>query len=147
VTFVRLDSTDPDDPPRYPTAIFVDRGNPNRAWVSYSGYTAKTPATPGHIFEVVYDPGTGTAAFTSIDGTGEGAFGDIPTNSLIVTNRGDIYVGTDYGILVKPWNKDEWREAAPGLPALDVADLVYAPERSLLIAGTHGQGIWQLKVN
>jgi hypothetical protein len=102
VTFVRLDSTDPDDPPRYPTAIFVDRGNPNRALVSYSGYTAKTPDTPGHIFEVVYDPGTGTAAFTSIDGSGDGAFGDIPTNSLIATNRGDIYVGTDYGILVKP---------------------------------------------
>lgn len=146
VAFVRLDTTDTDDPPRYPTAIFVDRTNPNRAWISYSGYTAKTPATPGHVFEVVYDPSTNTAAFTNIDATGAGAFGDIPANSLIVTTRGDIYVGTDYGILAKPWNKSAWQLAAPGLPALDVADLVYSPERSLLFAGTHGQGIWQLKV-
>ena len=146
VTFVRLDSTDTDDPARYPTAIFVDRSNPNRAWISYSGYTAKTPLTPGHVFEIVYDPATATAAFTNLDASGDDALGDIPANSLIVTARGDIYVGTDYGVLVRPWNKNEWRQAAPGLPALNAADLVYSPERGLLFAGTHGQGIWQLKV-
>jgi hypothetical protein len=27
-----------------------------------------------------------------------------------------------------------------------VADLVYVPERDLLYAATHGQGVWQLRV-
>ena len=35
---------------------------------------------------------------------------------------------------------------APGLPAVNVPDLVYVPEQGVLFAGTHGQGIWQLKV-
>ena len=69
VVFRRIDT--PNSPPRYPTAIFVDRKNPNRAWITYSGYNAKTPTTPGHIFEVVYNPATTTATFTNRDGSGD----------------------------------------------------------------------------
>lgn len=37
VQFVRLDTLDPKAPPRFPTDIFVDRTNPNHAWITYSG--------------------------------------------------------------------------------------------------------------
>jgi hypothetical protein len=33
-----------------------------------------------------------------------------------------------------------------GLPNMLVADLVYVPEKDTLYAATHGQGIWELKV-
>jgi hypothetical protein len=150
VTFTRLDSLDTDDPPRYPTAIFVDRQNPNRALITYSGYNSKTPDTPGHVFEVIYTPATGNspagAAFTSLDGHAINGFGDIPANSVIETPRGTIYVGTDYGVVVKQPNSPVWRLPAAGLPNVNVADLVYVPEKDTLYAATHGQGIWQLKV-
>lgn len=151
VTFIRLDSTDTDDPPRYPTAIFVDRANPNHAWITYSGYSSKTPNTPGHVFEVSYNPGTSpsdppTATFTNRDGHKNNGYGDIPANSIIVTNRGTVYVGNDYGVVMKEPNSTVWKRAPAGLPNVNVADLVYVPEKDALYAATHGQGIWQLKV-
>src|SRR5438445_1082751 len=67
VTYTRIDSTSAAAPNRVPTYIYVDAKNPNRAWISYSGYSARTPTTPGHIFEVRFNPNSGTATFTSID--------------------------------------------------------------------------------
>jgi hypothetical protein len=151
VTFIRLDSLDPKAPPRYPTDIFVDRTNPNHAWITYSGYNSKTPATPGHIFEVFYNPPTSptsppTGVFTIRDGHKINGYGDIPANAIIQTNRGTLYVGTDYGVVVKEPNSDVWKMAPAGLPNIDVADLVYVPEKDALYAATHGQGVWELKV-
>ena len=133
-------------PPRYPTAIFVDRRNPNHAWITYSGYNAKTPLTPGHIFEVVYNPATTTATFTNRDGSGANAYGDIPANSIVATNRGTLFVGNDYGVVANFPHSDSWRRAAPGLPNMDVPDLIYVPERRAIYAATHGQGAWKLRL-
>ena len=36
--------------------------------------------------------------------------------------------------------------AAAGLPNMLVADLVHVPEKDVLYAATHGQGVWQLQV-
>jgi len=36
--------------------------------------------------------------------------------------------------------------AAAGLPNIDIADLIYVPEKDSLYAATHGQGVWLLKV-
>jgi hypothetical protein len=33
------------------------------------------------------------------------------------------------------------------MPNVTVADLVLVPERGVLYAATHGQGVWQLKVH
>lgn len=146
VTFTRLDSLAPNSPPRYPTDIFVDRSNPNHAWITYSGYNSKTPNTPGHVFEVTFDPASSTVVFNNIDGHKINGYGDIPANSIIVTNRGTIYVGNDYGVVVKEPNSSVWKPAPAGLPNIDVADLIYVPERDALYAATHGQGVWLLKV-
>jgi hypothetical protein len=147
VVFNRIDDDDTETPPRYPTAIFVDRKNANHAWITYSGYNAKTPDTPGHIFEVTYNPAAGTATFENRDGSGSQAYGDIPANSIVVTNRGTLFVGNDYGVVARPRFSSGWRTAASGLPAMDVPDLVYVPERSAVYAATHGQGVWRLKLD
>ena len=46
------------------TGIVVDPANSNHAWISYDGYSCYYPSTPGHVFEVSYDPVTPTATFT-----------------------------------------------------------------------------------
>jgi hypothetical protein len=149
VQFVRLDSLATNDPPRYPTAIFVDSSDANHAWITYSGFNAKTPQTPGHVFEVRYVPPSGaqaaTATFTSLDGQQTNGYGDLPANSIIVSQAGTIYVGNDFGVVAKEKGSSVWRLAAAGLPNVDVADLLYVPEKGLLYAATHGQGVWQLK--
>jgi hypothetical protein len=146
VVFDRIDNdpTATNTPPRYPTSIFVDRTNPNHAWITYSGYNAKTPDTPGHVFEVFYAPNAST--FVNLDGHKINGYGDIPANRVIRTNRGTLYVATDYGVVVKEPNSTVWKMAPAGLPNIDVADLIYVPETDSLYAATHGQGVWQLKV-
>jgi hypothetical protein len=148
VVFDRIDD-DPgatNSPPRFITDIYVDPANANHAWISYSGYNAKTPNTPGHVFEVFYAPNAST--FINRDGTNRNnSYGDIPANSIIVTTRGTVYVATDYGVVVKEPNNDQiWKMAAAGLPNMDVAHLIYVPQGDFLYAATHGQGVWQLKV-
>ena len=145
----RIDDEASADPPRYPTAIYVDPTDANHAWISYSGFNSKPgtnpadPNTPGHVFEVRYVPGAST--FVSRDGTGEDSFLDIPATAIVVSD-GTIVVGTDYGA-VKSEGDGKWGEAGKGLPHTVVADLVLVPgRRDTVYAGTHGQGVWTLKI-
>ncbi|MGV3520218.1 exo-alpha-sialidase [Luteitalea sp.] len=147
VQFTRLDSQSTIDPPRYPTSIFVDPTDPNHAWITYSGFNVKTPATPGHVFEMRYDPASGQVSFANLDGHRINGFGDIPATSIVVSNRGTLYVGTDFGVVQKQKNSPVWHLPAAGLPNVTIADLVLVPERGVLYAATHGQGVWQLKVH
>ena len=97
VSWTRLD----DDVTRRPEplrdrASTSTRRTANHAWISYSGYGSNTPATPGHVFEVVYDPGTGTS--TWIDRSYD--FGDLPVTDLVRDDvTGDLYAATDFGVL------------------------------------------------
>lgn len=66
VTWTRIDD-DAVTPNRFVSSIYVDPANGNHAWVSYSGYNVNTPATPGHVFEVTYDPTTGASTWVNRD--------------------------------------------------------------------------------
>ncbi|HEY0493725.1 MAG TPA: hypothetical protein VGD57_09685, partial [Candidatus Dormibacteraeota bacterium] len=61
VTYTRIDSAA--TPGRFVSNIVIDPNDANHAWVSYSGYNAFTPNTPGHVFDVRYNRATGTATF------------------------------------------------------------------------------------
>lgn len=136
------------DPGRFVSGIFVDPADPNHAWISYSGFSASTPAEPGHIFSVNYDPAGGTATWTSLDGTGPGAIGDIPINDVVFDSEaGDLYVSTDFGVLQEDSTPGiNWTDAAPGLPHVQIPGLTIAASDRRLYAATHGLGAWLLKL-
>src|SRR5206468_1110155 len=77
VTWTRIDSLSAVDPGRFITNIYVDPANPNHAWIAYSGYNFNTPTTPGHVFEITFNPVGPTATWTNLDG-GTGPMGDLP---------------------------------------------------------------------
>jgi hypothetical protein len=132
-------------PPRYPTAIYVDPNDSNHAWITYSGFNAKSPEAPGHVFEVRYVPNAST--FQMLDGNEpRDRMGDIPATSLTRTPSGWLYVGTDYGC-VKSRGDGRWTECADGLPRTLVADLMYVRKRHTIYAATHGQGVWELDLD
>ena len=88
------------DPARFVSSIYVDPANANHAWISYSGYNANTPGDPGHVFEVTYNPGAGTATWTNLDGN-TGPMGDLPTTDLVRDDvTGDLYASTDFGVMM-----------------------------------------------
>lgn len=146
VTFTRLDSLSATDPNRFPSDIVIDPTDGNHAWISYSGYSAATPTTPGHVFEVRYTPATNTATWTPIDG-GTGPMGDLPVTALVRDEAsGAIFAGTDFGVMVLRAGTTAWVTAGRGLPAVEVAGLTLSQDRRVLYAATHGRSVWRMNL-
>jgi hypothetical protein len=150
VTFLRLDSLSTVDPERFITGLTIDPQNSNRAWIAYSGFSAATPTTPGHIFRVTYDPSSGNATWTSLDGS----LGDLPLTDVARDDEnGDLYVSSDFGVLRKHGG-GPWVTAADGMPNVEVAGLTMVSEDSdrhgddlILYAASHGLGAWKLEID
>ena len=142
VTWTRIDD-DSVTPNRFVSSIFVDPANGNHAWISYSGFDANTPATPGHVFEVTYNPGTGTSTWTNRTYD----WGDLPVGDLVYDNvKGDLYATSDFGVSRLVAGTTTWTLAGTGMPNVEVPGLTIIPEQRRLYAATHGLGAWQLKL-
>jgi hypothetical protein len=141
VTYTRVDSLASNDPERFISSVYIDPANKNHVWISYSGYNAHTPTTPGHVFEVTYNPIAGTATWTdrSYD------LADLPITDLVRDdNTGDLYAASDFGVMKLANGGSTWTEAGGGLPKVEVSALTIVPNARLLYAATHGRSAWKL---
>jgi hypothetical protein len=140
----RIDPTSSVDPQRYPTDIYVDSGNPYHAYISYSGYNHVTPATPGHIFEVRYNRGTGNATFRRLD-TG---LGDLPVGTIELDERNDVlYGGTDFGLIkLNLRSQSGTIQSVKGIPTTTVPYLALDQKSRVMYVTTHGFGAWSLSL-
>jgi hypothetical protein len=161
VTWTRVDSsTSGNSPTRYPSGIYVDPADPGHAWISYSGYNAVTPSTPGHVFSV-NENGTftnlnveaGAQAFATINSDG-----DLPVSDIVRDDQTHtLYVGTDFGVLRGSNDGASWH-VTKGMPRYEVMHLEIQPSnrvptctggghcRRILYAATHSQGIWKMNL-
>ena len=146
VTYTRLDTlpSAAASPGRFISGIYVDPANPNHAWISYSSYSSLTPSTPGHVFEVTYNPIANDATWTILDGSGITAFPDFPATAVVRDSNGDLYVSNDWGVLRLANGSADWEVAGSGLPMVEVAGLTIVPGARKLYAATHGRGAWLL---
>ena len=145
VTYTRLDSLAANSPGRFISGIVVDPADSNHAWISYSSYSSLDPTTPGHVFSVTFDPGVPSATWTSLDGSGMGAFPDFPATGIASDSvTGDLYVSNDWGVLRLANGSTSWVPAGTGLPNVEVAGLTIVPSARKLYAATHGRSAWQL---
>jgi hypothetical protein len=144
VMWTRLDDDSTMTPSRFVSSIHVDPANGNHAWVSYSGYGANTPGFPGHVFEVLYNPASGTS--TWIDRSHN--FGDLPVNDLVRDDAtGDLYAATDFGVLRLAAGTTTWTTSAPGLPNVEVTSLEILADERILYGATHGLSTWRLNLD
>jgi hypothetical protein len=143
VVFTRIDTTSTAAPNRFVSGIAIDPANPNHAFISYSGYSATTPATPGHVFDVTYDPNTQMATFVDVSRN----LRDLPlTDVALDPNTGDLFVSSDFGVYRRRGGFTQWNLAAPGMPSVEVAGLTIVPQARVLYAATHGLGAWSLQL-
>jgi hypothetical protein len=139
VTYDRIDT--PTQPRRFPSGISIDPSNPSHAFISFSGYNAYTPTTPGHVFEVTYHPAAHSA--TWVDRSYD--LGDQPiTDVEYVKEQNAVYASTDFGVLFHPIGSSHWYQAGRGLPMGAVYGLRQIPNSGWLYAATHGRGVWRL---
>jgi hypothetical protein len=141
VAFTRIDT--PSTPSRFISGISVDPKDPNHAFVSYSGYNAATPTTPGHVFDVRFDPRKGSAHFRDISlGLADQPITDVAYDD----GTGDLYAATDYGVLRLPDGARHWSNAADGLPLASVPGLTIVPSGRVLYAATYGRSTYRLRL-
>jgi hypothetical protein len=141
VTFTRIDVAA--SPNRYISEIAVDPADSNHAWIVYNGFNATVGSIPGHVFEVRFNPNSSTATWTSRDHD----LGDLPLTSVALDSvTGDVYAGTDYGVILLASGSTSWTLAAPGMPNVEVPSLAIVPGARKLYAATHGLGAWLLNL-
>ncbi|GAC1481381.1 MAG: hypothetical protein NVS2B12_36460 [Ktedonobacteraceae bacterium] len=141
VTFTRIDTAA--QPGRFISGIAVDPKNKYHAYITYSGYGAYTPSTPGHVFDVTYDPATGKAAWTDVSYN----LGDEPITSVAYDSvTKNLFIATDFGVNRLRENSQKWVPAAFGLPTVAVYGLTLSESGRVLYAATHGRGAWVLNI-
>lgn len=125
-------------------------------------HNAGLPAAP--IPDIVLDPADWRTAYLCADrSTGDRVYatddagvawtsltGDLPSGlralSLAVdfrTTSPRFYLGTDYGVYASLDEGTTWIKADANLPNLAVYDITVDAVNSLLVAGTHGRGMWR----
>ena len=169
VVWHRIDSsTSGNSPTRFPSGIYVDPADSGHAWITYSGYNAVTPSTPGHVFSV-QENGTaqGSGIFTNLNvESGATAYqtpfsdGDLPVSDVVRDDRTHtLYVGTDFGVLRGDHDGASWH-VTQGMPRYEVMHLEIQPSnrvptcmghgngscKRILYAATHSQGIWRMRL-
>ena len=142
VTYIRLDT--PAQPRRFISGIAVDRHNSHRGWVSFSGYNAYTPTTPGHVFEVRYHEEGGTATWTDLSYN----LGDQPIEGIARDDEtGDLFVATDFGVEMLSNGSHTWVPAGTGLPPVSIYGLAIDSRARVLYAAAHGRSAWKLALS
>nr|CAA9343991.1 MAG: GH74 [uncultured Nocardioidaceae bacterium] len=141
VAWQRLDIDSNVDPNRFISGVYPDATRPNVAYVSYSGYSSATPLTPGHVFRVRYNGSR--AIWTDLSAN----LKDMPVTDIVRDDRtGDLYASTDFGVLRRAAGERIWREAAPGMPRVEVAGLTLVPGKRILYAASHGRSAFRLNL-
>ena len=167
VIWHRIDSsTSGKSPTRFPSGIYVDPADPGHAWVSYSGYNAVTPTTPGHVFEVRENgSASGSGIFTNLNvEAGSSTFptptdnGDLPVSDVVRDDATQtLYVSTDFGVLRGDADGTGGWHVTSGMPRYEVMHLEIQPSsrvatctdskpkcKRTLFAATHSRGIWTM---
>jgi photosystem II stability/assembly factor-like uncharacterized protein len=62
-------------------------------------------------------------------------------------NKNLLYVGTDLGVYISLNRGKEWHSFCNNMPTTFVHDLVVHPRDNILVAGTHGRGVYVIDVS
>ena len=134
--------------------------------MSYSGYNAVTPTTPGHVFEVRENGSAlGSGIFTNLNvEAGSSTFptptdnGDLPVSDVVRDDATQtLYVSTDFGVLRGDADGTGGWHVTSGMPRYEVMHLEIQPSsrvatctdskpkcKRTLFAATHSRGIWTM---
>lgn len=61
-------------------------------------------------------------------------------------NKNVLYVGTDLGVYVSIDGGNSWHSLCRNIPTVYVHDLIVHPRDNILVAATHGRGMWAMDV-
>ena len=117
----------------YLKSITVSNTDPNKIWVTYSGYNPTRK---------VYKSVDGGLTWTNISN----GLPNLPINTIVYRKdspQDEVYIGADIGVYTTSNTSSSWTSYMTGLPNVAVTDLeIYYPTNKLR-AATYGRGIWE----
>jgi hypothetical protein len=122
-------------PDRYPTRIVIDQGNSNVVYIAFGGFSSGN-------FQRTTDGGV---TWTALTGTGAASLPLAPVRGIArdPSNANALYVGTEVGVFSSLDGGAHWSATNQGPANVSVDELVFLPGSRVLLAATHGRGIWQ----
>ncbi|MCE9538832.1 MAG: T9SS type A sorting domain-containing protein, partial [Bacteroidetes bacterium] len=117
------------------TYIAVSETDPDKIWVTFSGYTAN---------KKIYKSLDGGLTWIDLSGN----LPNIPANCVVNqtgTNDG-VYVGTDLGVYYRDNDLSSWMPYSNGLPNVIIDELEIHYGTSKLRAATYGRGLWETAI-
>lgn len=116
------------------TSLAVHPGNPEHVFVGFRG---------GLDIKIMQHRTAGSSGGKWED-VSNGLPDDADINCLIVDDaeEPDLYAGTHVGIFRKRNSSSDWEDFNENLPRVMVSGLAYQRKNKILVAGTHGRGVW-----
>jgi photosystem II stability/assembly factor-like uncharacterized protein len=105
--------------------------DPNKIYITLSGFDEGTPGAPGHVFRR-----DASGAWTNVSPPL-----NVPHDTVVVDPAApqNVYVGTDLGLWRSPDCGNNWRQQT-GIPNVAVDDLQMNNTTNTIVAFTHGRG-------
>lgn len=119
----------------YITFIAVSNTNPNKVWITFSGYAA------GEKVYMSNDAGLTWTNYSS-------GLPNLPANCIVYQNGSNdaLYVGTDVGLYYRNNSMTSWQPYFNGLPNVIVNELEIHYGTGKIRAATYGRGLWESDV-
>ncbi len=124
-------------PNRWVTKILASRENSNTVYLTLSGY--KFGENIGHVYKSIDFGNTWIDISTSLP--------DIPVNDIEQDKFGNLFLGTDIGVLASSDEGLNWNVLGENLPSVVVTDLFIHEGSEFLFAATYGRSIYKIDIS
>ncbi len=123
-------------PNRWVTKISASREDPNTVYLTFSGY--RFGENQGHVYKST-DLGSNWVDIS-------GSLPDIPINDIEQDSYGNLFVGTDVGVLATADEGVNWVVLGENLPSVVVTDLHIHEGSQFLYAATFGRSMYKIDI-
>ncbi len=146
-TWVDIDNNNPGTDPlpnRSILRIMIDPADANIVYVTLGGYSINSPQ-PANLWRTV----NGGTTWSPVVGSGTTALPMVPIWSIVrhPRNQQQLYVATDIGIYESSDYGATWSTSQQGPADVSVEELAFVTGSELLLAATHGRGMWTADVS
>jgi photosystem II stability/assembly factor-like uncharacterized protein len=124
-------------PNRWVTKVLASRSDLSVVYVTLSGY--RYGEDTGHV----YKSDDSGANWTDISSN----LPDIPVNDIVEDIYGNLFLGTDVGVLASPDQGVNWDVLGENLPSVVVTDMHIHEASEYLYIGTYGRSMYKLDID
>ena len=124
-------------PNRWVTKVLASRSDLNTVYVTFSGY--RYGEDNGHVYKSDDNGSNWTDISTGLP--------DIPVNDILEDVYGNLFLGTDIGVLASPDQGANWSVLGENLPSVVVTDMHIHEASEYLYIGTYGRSMYKLDLS